>query len=144
MSEAPLKLVANDATDLTVISACVQDALAAISDIAWRKEDEQLVLVLNRFMWERREDYAEGGRLFYRTHALLQIDAVTGVRSRGYERGDAGRILSLMSLRPFDGGVDLLFAEDAAIRVTAPELHVGLKDVGEPWPTRWRPGHSTE
>ncbi len=142
MTETPLlKLIAEDSTDLTVLSACLQDALAPIGDIAWLKDEGRLALVLNRFMWERPADAADGGAVYHRTHALLRIDGVTAIRSRGYDRRDRTRILSLLSIRPVESGVDLLFADGATIRAETEALHVSLLDMGHPWPTRWRPGH---
>ncbi len=137
----PLRLVAGDTTDLTVLSTCLQDALAPVSDIAWLPDERRFALAVNRFMWEHEAESNAAGPLYYRTHALVRIDGVSGVRSRGYELGDRARILSLLSLRPTEGGLDILFADDAAIRVAADPLRVTLIDMGQPWPTRWRPGH---
>ena len=137
----PLRLIAEDQTDLTVLAACLQDALVPISDIAYLPDEQKLALAVNRFMWEQGGEETNEGALFHRTHSLLRIDGVTSLRSRGYDRGDRARILSLLSIRPIDDGLDLLFADDATIRVVADPLHVTLIDMGQPWPTRWRPGH---
>jgi hypothetical protein len=137
----PLRLIAEDQTDLTVLGACLQDALVPISDIAYLPDEQKLALAVNRFMWELGGEETNEGALFHRTHSLLRIDGVTSLRSRGYDRGDRARILSLLSIRPIDDGLDFLFADDATIRVAADPLHVTLIDMGQPWPTRWRPGH---
>ncbi|MGH6948407.1 MAG: DUF2948 family protein [Kiloniellales bacterium] len=47
-----LKLRAQDEEDLAVISACLQDALVPLSNIAWLKGEQRFVLVANRFRWE--------------------------------------------------------------------------------------------
>ena len=141
---ASLKLIAEDPTDLTVIAACLQDALVPISDIAWLQEERQLALAVNRFMWERPAEGDAAAPIYYRTHALVRVDGATAIRSRGYDRNDRARILSLLSLRPVEGGVDLLFSDNAVIRVVAAEPVVTLLDVGDPWPTRWRPGHGED
>lgn len=141
MSDASsLKLIARDPADLTVISACLQDALTPVSDIAWLQDEQRLALAVNRFMWERAADEAVGG-VYHRTHALVRIEGVTAVQSRGYDRRDRARILSMLSLRPVDGGVDILFADAATIRVMAEPMAITMIDMGDPWPTRWRPGH---
>ncbi len=137
----PLRLVAVDPTDLSVIAACLQDALVPVSDIAALPDEKRFAVALNRFMWERGESQDKDGPLYYRTHALLRIDNVSAIRSRGYDRDDRARILSLMSVRPGEDSVDLIFAEGAAIRILAAPLRATLVDMGEPWPTRWRPGH---
>ena len=47
-----LKLRARDPEDLRVLSACLQDALVPLADIAYLKPEQRFVLVVNRFMWE--------------------------------------------------------------------------------------------
>ena len=37
--------------------------------------------------------------------------------------------------------VHLQFADNRAVRVEVEELSVSLTDLGEPWPTQWKPGH---
>ena len=49
---AKLKLSALDADDLGVVSAAVQDALVAVRDCAYFKDEKRFVLLLNRFQWE--------------------------------------------------------------------------------------------
>lgn len=138
-----LKLIARDPTDLTVLSACLQDALAPISDIAWFQDEKRLAFAVNRFMWERTAEESDGA-VYHRTHALVRIEGVTGVKSRGYDRRDRARILSILSLRPVEEGVDILFADGAMIRAESAEMSVSLIDMGDPWPTRWRPDHPDE
>jgi hypothetical protein len=46
-----------------------------------------------------------------------------------------------MSLQAFDGGIDILFAEGKTIRAETENFNVILADMGQPWPTRWRPSH---
>ena len=51
-SGAPLKLRAEDADDLAVISACLQDALVAVRDLAFVPQDRTFLMAANRFRWE--------------------------------------------------------------------------------------------
>ena len=137
-----LKLIAEDPADLTVLAACLQDALVPVSDMAWLKDEGRFALAVNRFMWERpAEPAGTSGEVYHRTHALVRIDGVKAVRSRGYDRRDRSRILSLLSVRPVDGGVDFVFSDDAVLRIEADPLAIALVDMGDPWPTRWKPGH---
>jgi len=137
-----LRLIARDADDLKVVSACLQDALVPVSDIAWLREEGQLALAVNRFMWERAPEHLGPGQFYHRTHALIRIDGVSAVRSRGYDRRQRADILSLLSLQPVDAGVEMLFANGAAIHVTLDPLVLTLADMASPWPTRWRPDHA--
>ena len=54
-----LKLRARDPEDLRVLSACLQDALVPLADIAYLKPEQRFVLVVNRFMWESAPEEAE-------------------------------------------------------------------------------------
>jgi hypothetical protein len=51
-ADGALKLRAEDRDDLAVISACLQDALVAVGDIAYVPEERSFVFVANRFRWE--------------------------------------------------------------------------------------------
>lgn len=139
-----LRLIARDADDLKVISACLQDALVPVSDIAWLRDKGQLALAVNRFMWERAPETLGPGQLYHRTHALIRIDGVSAVRSRGYDRSRRADILSMLSFQPIETGVEMLFANGAVIRVEADPLVATLVDMASPWPTRWRPEHSDD
>ena len=45
----PLRLLAQDADDLAVISAALQDAVTRIGDIQWEAAAGRLTLAFNRF-----------------------------------------------------------------------------------------------
>jgi len=48
----PLRLLAEDAVDLQIISAALQDAIMRPVDISWEKDARRLTIVLSRFCWE--------------------------------------------------------------------------------------------
>ncbi|HEY1073772.1 DUF2948 family protein, partial [Brevundimonas sp.] len=48
----PLRLLAEDAVDLQIISAALQDAIMRPVDIRWEKDARRLTIVLSRFCWE--------------------------------------------------------------------------------------------
>jgi hypothetical protein len=138
-----LKLRAFDSDDLQVISAATQDALVAVKDIGWFADDRQLALVLNRFRWEAPPD-AEGA--WSRTHSALVFHDVESVRHVDVPLGEPDRILELLSVDAEPASAEksvvvLRFAAHRAIRVEAPALLCRLEDLGDPWPTRWRPSH---
>jgi len=147
----PLRLRAEDGEDLAVISACLQDALVAVHDLAYDPGARVFVLVANRFRWEGCRP--GGGTLaagpFERTLCGVTFDNITGAAYRGFYRGEKDRILSLLAIRlAADGGnaspgltIDLDFAGHAQIRLTASALRVRARDFGDPWPTSWQPGH---
>ena len=139
--DGPLRLRAEDAEDLAVISACLQDALVSVRDLAYDRDARVFVLVANRFRWEGRTIGEGAGRAFERTLCGVSFDEIDGVVYRGFQRSEEDRILSLLAIRPFLGAIDLEFAGDATIRLAAATIHCRLRDFGEPWPTAWQPGH---
>ena len=72
----PLRLLAEDAEDLELIAAALQDAVGKIGDIRYEAPERQLTLVFNRFRWEA------DGRAAERVRAALQFGGVLGVQAR--------------------------------------------------------------
>jgi hypothetical protein len=144
---AALKLRAEDADDLAVLSACLQDAFVAVCDLAYIPEERSFVLVANRFRWERARRRGMGGPGYERVLCALTFDEVDRVSYRGFRRrGEEDRILSLLAIRATASGagavIRLEFSEDIAIRLAAREIRCRVEDFGEPWPTRWQPRHA--
>ncbi len=138
-----LKLRAADTEDLAVISAILQDSLVTIGEMAYLPEESRFVLVANRFRWEPRP--GETRKNFERILSGLCIDGVTAVRRRGFHPREAERILSLLAIRANDvekpTALILDFAGGSSIRLEVGRIMCHLDDLGEPWPTRWRPKH---
>ena len=137
-----LKLSAVDAEDLAVISAAIQDALVAVRDCAFLKDEKRFVLLLNRFRWE-----ADPGveTAYFRTHSALVFNEVTAVRHQDIPLGEPDRMLELLAVaREDDNSVTLRFSAGRAIRLEIGRLACHLGDVGEPWPTPWKPAHPVE
>lgn len=140
--ESPLNLGAEDADDLKVISALVQDAVLPANEMQWRAKERRFALLLNRFRWE------DGGKRPERVQSVLTIDEVTGVSSQGIDRKDKDMILSLLSV-DFEAGEDgtghilLTLAGDGVIRLSVEALGASLKDVTRPYlaPSKSTPQH---
>ena len=140
--EGKLKLSAIDADDLSVISAAVQDSLVAVRDCAYFAAESRFVLLLNRFRWEAD---ATVETAYWRTHSALVFNAVRAVHHHGIPIQEPDRVLELLAVgleRP--ECVILRFAADRAIRLEIDRLACHLGDVGEPWPTPWKPAHPVE
>jgi hypothetical protein len=137
-----LKLRAEDAEDVAVLSAVLQDALVAVGEMTYLPEDRRFVLVANRFRWEPEGDKPR--RNFERTMAGLRIDGVTAVRRRGFNPHDSERFLALLAIRAEGNSLYLDFAGGSGIRLDVERILCHLDDLGEPWPTRWRPRHPVD
>jgi hypothetical protein len=134
-----MKLSALDADDLGVISAAIQDSLVAVRDCAYFAGEKRFVLLLNRFCWE-----ADPGieTRFWRTHSALVFNEVNAVHHHAIPLNEPDRVLELLSVGlENDRSALLRFAADRAIRLEIGRLACHLGDVGEPWPTPWKPAH---
>jgi len=135
-----LKLRAVSADELPVIAACVQDAIAPLADMTAIRDQRRFAVVLNRFRWE----CAGEAPPFERTHAVLSFQNVRAVRTCNVDRDRPDLLLNLLTLAPGEGGaVDLSFAGGAVVRVESDPFECVLEDLGEPWPTVWRPDHDS-
>jgi len=142
------KLRAEDADDLAVISACLQDALVAVRDLAFVQQDQTFLMVANRFRWERATRPAHGEDGYQRSLCGITFGAVIGVSYHGFRRSEDARILSLLAIRPpHDGERDAIlleFSDRATIRLEVSHILCHAQDIGEPWPTSWQPWHDVD
>ncbi|HUB95945.1 MAG TPA: DUF2948 family protein [Stellaceae bacterium] len=134
-----LRLRAVDADDLQVLSAILQDSLVPVAEMAYLPDEQRFALVANRFRWEPGVDGIR--RQFERTLTGLCVDSVVSVQRRGFSPSDGDRILALLALRAEGKVLTLHFAGGSAIRIEVERIACRLDDLGEPWPTRWRPRH---
>ena len=141
---AVLKLRAEDAEDLAVISACLQDALVPVRDFAYVPEERSFLFVANRFRWENGLRALSAEASFERTLCGMTFSEVTAVSYSGFRRNEASRLLSLLAIRAEDGAVTLEFSGGAAIRLDVARLLCHARDFGEPWPTPWQPSHELD
>jgi hypothetical protein len=144
-----LKLRAEDGDDLAVLSACLQDALVAVRDLAYLADERSFVFVANRFRWESGLGPAPGEQGHQRVLCAVTFGEVAGVSYRGFRRSDEDRILCLLAIRSaLDGAggnpILLEFAGAVAIRLDTARIVCRARDIGEPWPTPWRPRHDED
>ena len=138
---APLRLLAQDAEDLSVISAALQDAVAKIGDIAFEPKARRLTVAFNRYRWERDE------RTHERVRTGLQLAGVLGVKSRKLRRDARNAVVELLAVgfEPGEapgGAVVFTFAGGGDLRVEVECIEAVLADVSTPWPTPRTPSHA--
>lgn len=146
--ERPLRLKAEDAEDLQVIAALVQDAVFPSTEMTWQAKNHRFALLINRFRWEDSGAATRSGRAVERVQSVLAFDDVTGVQSQGVTRGDPDTILSLLTLE-FEAGDDgsgrmvMTLAGDGGIALAVEAVNVTLQDVTRPYvaPSRRTPEH---
>jgi|SRR5215217_1847520 len=136
----PLRLLAQDADDLSVISAALQDAVARIGDIAFEPSARRLTIAFNRYRWEA------GGKTRERVRSGLQLGGVLSVQSRKLRRDARSAVVELLSLsfEPGEapgGAVVFTFAGGGDLRAEVECLEAVMADVSAAWPTPRAPAH---
>lgn len=150
-ADPALRLRAEDEEDLKVISACLQDSLVLVGDLAYFPDDESFVLLANRFLWERGKPRPKRGH--ERALAAVVFGKVESVSYRGFKKGDRERLLSLLAVccenapenapgeAPGNAAILLEFSAGAVVRLGVRGIDCRVRDLSEPWPTPWRPAH---
>lgn len=147
-----LRLRAEDFEDLMVLAACLQDALAKISEIVYLPGRRRFALALSRYRWEREQAAKGPLRAHERVTCGLHFDNVLAVRARGCDQSAPGTVLELLTIaaEPLAGAepgteggatITLLFAGDAAIQLDVECIDCSLSDITTPWPVSLRPDH---
>ncbi len=85
---------------------------------------------------------ADGGPLYQRVNCTVCFDWVRKVHFRGVDLRRKDQLLNLLTIEADPGAVTLLFSGGGAIRLEVSDIRCHLEDLGEPWPTRWRPDHA--
>ena len=146
-AERALRLLAEDAEDLQIVAALVQDAVLPGEEMSFDKSKRRFACLINRFRWEGQAMSDRLGRAPERVRSVLAIDDVLAVRSQGLgELKDV--VLSLLTLS-FDPGEDgtgrivLTFAGDGAIAIDVETVNLTLQDVTQPYqaPSKKTPSH---
>ena len=140
MDAQPLRLLAEDAEDLKVIAAALQDAVAKVGDIRFEKTPRRLTIAFNRYRWEAPRPARE------RVRAALQLGGVLSVKGRNLRRDAPRAVVELLTLE-FEPGespggtVALTFAGGGDLRCVVECLDAVLADVSPPWPATRVPEH---
>ena len=141
-----LKLRAQGLQDLEVISACLQDALTCVSDMAYLSEENRFAVVFSRYMWEAadRDAAAKGLRI----RAGLHFESVRAVAIQGVDQEHRLGLIPLLALTANEiaDGVEVVFefGGGGRLRLRADRMEAMLTDIGAPWPTPNRPDHEME
>ena len=145
-----LRLLAVDAEDLAILSAHCQDAVIRVEDCRYFHHEEQFVMEMNRFVWEKVVS-PKRFSLFHRPQyerrrAVLHFDRVTGAKRLGFDKMGAEDVLVLLAVRFEEanapsGVIELVFAGGSAIRLDVEVVEAQLTDVGGAWSASARPNH---
>lgn len=138
-------LAAEDAEDLDVLSARLQDAVAKLKNFTWLPRRRRFAAIVNRLKWE------EGGKT--RVLSGLHFDGVLKVQSHMVKLGAGEAVVSILALRftpnkseesaaEDPGGViEIVLAGGGAIRLTVECIAAELADITQEWAARATPDH---
>ena len=139
-----LRLIAEDAADLEVISSAVQDAVLKAENLKYDRKRRRFTLELNRFQWEEATS-KRGPQSRVRT--LLAFDGVLDVKTRAVNKIDPDLVFSVLSVsfspadEPPGGTLSILFAGDGELALEVETIDATLLDSAYEWTTRHRPDH---
>jgi hypothetical protein len=146
-----LRLEAQDADDLGVMAAVLQDAVTRLGEMSYSGRAHRFAAVFNRFRWEHEP--GEGANRgspanpdHQRVRAGLHFDGVLSAQISGLDPSNPDQILELLTIacEPRDGGaasITLVFAGAGLVRLEAECIDCHLRDLGAPWPTPRVPSH---
>ncbi len=139
-----LRLIAEDASDLEIISSAVQDAVLKAENIKFDRKRRRMTLEINRFQWEdAKTKRGPQGRV----RSILAFDTVLNVKTRAVSKADPDMVYSVLSIafdpaaEPPGGRLNILFAGDGELALEVEAIDVTLLDSSYEWATRHRPDH---
>ncbi|WP_448585773.1 DUF2948 family protein [Thermaurantiacus sp.] len=134
--EKRLHLAAVELDEVPAFSALVQDFVLKAADIAFDARGRRLVLLGNRFCWERNAPR--------RARTALVVSSLLRVARRNWPRSrEAPLELLAIEAEPTEAGARLYlhFAGGPALRLEAECIDLLLDDLSDPWPAARTPGH---
>ena len=140
-AENPVRLRAENAEDLAVISALIQDAVGQNGETSWQPRKHSFALLINRFRWEDKEAAEAQKRPYERVQSTLVFDSALKVGGEGLNPGDKEQIFALLALQftPSEDGagtLTLILEGDGAIHLEVECIDVTLTDVSRPYVAR--------
>jgi hypothetical protein len=146
----PLKLIALDAEDLSVVSAHLQDAVLLVGDMVYQPRERRFVAIANRFDWAlAANSKGKTAGEFVRHRSAIRIERITAAKLQGIDLKAKQQVLELLAVefhpggpKTPDGDILLLFAGGGGIRLTVECIEAQLEDLGAAWAARSKPDHS--
>lgn len=134
----PLRLKAQDADDLGIISTLLQDAVLPMKETSWQPDMNRFGMLVNRFRWEDKDRAEMGKRGYERVQSVLVFDGVQNVSSMGIDPAHKDKIISILTVtfeadKDAAGKVVFTLAGDGALALEVECLDVTFKDVTKPY-----------
>lgn len=145
-ADRPLALIAQEADDLPVLSALLQDAVFPLREMAYVRARRRFAILLSRFRWEDRAKAEVQRRSYERVQSLLVVHDVLAVRTTGFDPSAKEAVKSLLGLNftPTQDGagkLTLTLSGGEAISLEIETLDATLRDVTRPHLAKSVPDH---
>ena len=129
-----MKLNAIDTEELKIIATVLQDGLIEVSDVKYLPSIRTFIIMITRFMWEEKIVNKTNNR----TKAVLVFEDVLAVHSRNIDQMNKTKVLELLTFNFYNNKsknieIELLFNNDATIKLETEVVQAKLEDQGESW-----------
>ena len=129
-----MKLNAIDTEELKIIATVLQDGLIEVNDVKYLSSIRQFIVMITRFMWEEKIVNKTNNR----TKAILVFEDVLAVHSRNIDQMNKTKVLELLTFNFYYNKsknieIELLFNNDATIKLETEVVQAKLEDQGESW-----------
>ncbi len=131
-----MNLNAIDTDELKIIGTILQDGLIEVSDIKYLPSIRSFFLMITRFMWEEKIV----NKVNQRIKAVLCFEDVISVYSKNIDQLNKSKKLELLTFNYYPNNsknieIELLFKNDAIIKLETEIIRCKLDDQGKPWGT---------
>ena len=131
-----MNLNAIDTDELKIIGTILQDGLIEVSDIKYLPSIRSFFLMITRFMWEEKIV----NKVNQRIKAVLRFEDVISVYSKNIDQLNKSKKLELLTFNYYPNKsknieIELLFKNDAIIKLETEIIRCKLDDQGNPWST---------
>ena len=129
-----MNLNAIDTDELKIIATILQDGLVEVSEVKYLPSIRSFIIMITRFMWEEKILNKENKRV----KAVLVFEDVLSVFSKNIDQMNKSNTLELMTFNYFPTKsknieIQLLFKNDAIIKLETEIIKCKLQDQGKPW-----------
>ena len=129
-----MKLNAIDTEELKIIATVLQDGLIEVNDVKYQPSIRTFIVMITRFMWEEKIVNKTNNR----TKAVLVFEDVLAVHSKNIDQMDKAKVLELLTFNFYYNKsknieIELLFNNDATIKLETEVVQAKLEDQGESW-----------
>ncbi|GBD40966.1 hypothetical protein HRbin39_00338 [bacterium HR39] len=135
MRDRKLKLRAEDAEDLAVLAALLQDARAPLFEMVYQPGERRFAAVFRRYRREAQPhpDVRDG---LTEVACALVFEEIEAVRHRGLDPADRERVHRLLTIATHPGRerlvhIHLVFDGGAEIRLECDRIRARMEDFGE-------------